>query len=80
MLSCCSLSRKVKKKRGPAATGKGRLIGVRLQPHELARLDEWAAAQEDKPSRPEALRRLAGFEPAQVNGVGRRAAVQKTEW
>jgi hypothetical protein len=46
------------KKRGPPATGKGTLIGVRLQPPELALLDEWAAAQEDKPSRPEAMRRL----------------------
>jgi len=43
------LSRKLKKKekkRGPPATGKGTLIGVRLQPLELARLDRWIAAQE----------------------------------
>jgi len=54
------LSRKLKKKgkkRGPPATGKGTLIGVRLQPLELARLDYWIAAQEDSPSRPEAIRR-----------------------
>jgi hypothetical protein len=46
------------KKRGPPATGKGTLIGVRLQPPDLVRLDEWAAAQDDQPSRPEAIRRL----------------------
>jgi len=54
------LSRKLKKKgrkRGPPATGKGTLIGVRLQALELARLDHWIAAQEDNPSRPEAIRR-----------------------
>jgi hypothetical protein len=35
------------------------LIGVRLTPAELERLDEWCLAQEDQPGRPEALRRLA---------------------
>jgi hypothetical protein len=50
---------KPRKKPGPPATGKGTLVGVRLQPPELSRLDAWAAAHEDKPSRPEALRRLA---------------------
>jgi hypothetical protein len=48
------------KKRGPPATGKGTLIGVRLQPPDLSALDEWVAAQKDKPSRPEAIRRLVG--------------------
>lgn len=48
------------KKRGPPATGKGTLIGVRLQPPDLSALDEWVAAQKDKPSRPEAIRRLLG--------------------
>jgi hypothetical protein len=47
-----------RKKRGPAPTGKGTLIGVRLQPPTLARLDDWIAMQEDRPSRPEAIRRL----------------------
>jgi hypothetical protein len=52
------VSQKAKKKRGPPATGKGTPVMVRLQPPELARLDEWIALQEDAPSRPEALRRL----------------------
>lgn len=34
------------------------MIGVRLQPDQLAALDQWIAAQDDKPSRPEAVRRL----------------------
>jgi hypothetical protein len=56
-----------KKRRGPAPTGKGTLIGVRLQPRDLDRLDAWAAQQDDTPSRPEALRRLAGIA---LDGVG----------
>ena len=47
-----------KKKRGPKPTGKGELIGVRIQPPKLARLDYWISQQEDAPSRPEAIRRL----------------------
>jgi hypothetical protein len=47
-----------KKKRGPPPTGKGHPIMVRLQPAALARLDRWAASQDDDPSRPEAIRRL----------------------
>jgi hypothetical protein len=35
-------------------------VGVRIPPAELEALDTWIAAQEDpKPTRPEALRRLA---------------------
>jgi hypothetical protein len=48
-----------RKKPRPPATGKGTPIMVRLQPDALARLDAWAHSQDDKPSRPEALRRLA---------------------
>jgi hypothetical protein len=47
-----------KKRRGPAPTGKGTHVGVRLQPDKLAALDAWASAQDDKPGRPEAMRRL----------------------
>lgn len=45
-------------KRGRPATGKGAPIQVRLQPDQLAQLDQWIAAQADQPSRPEAVRRL----------------------
>jgi hypothetical protein len=47
-----------RKKPGPQATGKGTLIGLRLQPLDLAAVDEWASKQEDQPSRPEAIRRI----------------------
>jgi hypothetical protein len=47
-----------KKKRGPPATGKGTPIVVRMQPGPLSKLDTWVAAQQDKLSRPEAIRRL----------------------
>ena len=47
-----------KKRRGPAPTGKGTLIGVRMQPDELAVLDAWIARQEPDVSRPQAIRRL----------------------
>jgi hypothetical protein len=48
-----------KKKRGPAPTGKGVLIGVRLQPPALAALDALIADRPDpKPSRPEAIREM----------------------
>ena len=47
-----------KKRRGPAPTGKGQLIGVRLQPDDLDLLDLWIQATEPGLSRPEALRRI----------------------
>ena len=31
---------------------------VRLQPDPLAAVDEWSSKQPDKPTRPEAIRRL----------------------
>jgi hypothetical protein len=45
-------------KRGPPATGKGLLIGVRIRPSALKALDGWITRQGDEPSRPEAIRRL----------------------
>jgi hypothetical protein len=44
-----------KKRRGPPPTGKGTLIGVRLQPAQLKALDKWIAGDM---SRPEAIRQL----------------------
>jgi hypothetical protein len=45
----------VRRKRPPVT---GTLIGVRLQPPELARLDGWIAKQDSPLSRPEAIRRF----------------------
>jgi hypothetical protein len=47
-----------KKKRGPAPTGKGVQVVVRLQPDPLAALDAWVVKQKDEPTRAEAIRRL----------------------
>jgi hypothetical protein len=49
-----------KKSRGrPVTTGTGIMVGVRLQPDQLAQLDLWRAAQpEPQPSRPEAIRMI----------------------
>jgi hypothetical protein len=44
--------------RKPRAPAAGTPVLVRLQPDALDRLDDWAARQSDKPTRPEALRRL----------------------
>jgi hypothetical protein len=47
-----------KKRRGQPPTAKGELIGVRLQPPQLAALDQWIARQEMARTRPEAIRHL----------------------
>jgi hypothetical protein len=47
-----------KKKRGPAPTGQGIQIQVRIQPEKLAQLDRWIVDQKEKLSRPEAIRRI----------------------
>ncbi|RVG50584.1 ribbon-helix-helix protein, CopG family [Sinorhizobium meliloti] len=47
-----------KKKRGPAPTGKGTQIQVRLHDDLLAPLDAFVADQEGKPSRAEAIRTI----------------------
>jgi metal-responsive CopG/Arc/MetJ family transcriptional regulator len=50
----------------------GTLLGVRLQPEVLAKLDAWIAQQPPPfPSRPEAVRRLMEIGLAQHEGVGR---------
>src|SRR5690349_14600545 len=51
--------RGTKKSRGrPKTTGKGDQIGMRWQKPLLRSIDTWREAQEGKPSRPEAIRRL----------------------
>jgi hypothetical protein len=47
-----------KKRRGPAPTGKGTLVGVRLQPDRLAAVDAWIAKQNTTMTRPEAIRSM----------------------
>ena len=47
-----------KKRRGPAPTGKGTQVVVRMQPAALEAVDSWISKQADELSRPEAIRRL----------------------
>src|SRR4029450_3982363 len=69
------------KKRGAPPTGEGTLIGLRLEPGALARVDRWAASQKDHPSRPEAVRRLVelGLGIAQRARVRTKKAAQAAE-
>ena len=46
------------KRRGPLPTGKGTLIGVRLQPRDLKDLDDWIRGYGKPQTRPEAVRQL----------------------
>jgi len=50
-----------RKKRGPAPTGKGEQIVVRMQPSPLAALDGWIKRNDPEISRPEAIRRLVDY-------------------
>ena len=47
------------KRRGRPATGVDPVTAIRLPPELRVALEEWAEQQQDKPSRSEALRRIA---------------------
>ena len=47
-----------KRGRGRPPTGIGKPIGLRLYPELEKKIDAWASKQQDKPSRPAAIRRL----------------------
>ena len=47
-----------KKPRGRRPGQTGLLVGTRLQPELLAKLDAWRKEQPDLPTRPEAIRRI----------------------
>jgi Ribbon-helix-helix protein, copG family len=48
----------VPKKRGRPATGRDPVTAIRLSPELRAAIDAWAARQDDKPPRSEAIRRM----------------------
>lgn len=48
----------VPKKRGRPATGRDPVTAIRLSPEMRAAIDAWAAKQEDRPPRSEAIRRM----------------------
>jgi hypothetical protein len=68
---------KKKNRRGRPSTGKGELLGVRIHPPQFVALDSWIAQQQDKPSRPEAVRRLLEFALAQLSDPNKQAAQKK---
>jgi Ribbon-helix-helix protein, copG family len=49
---------RLKRKRGRPATGNDPMMGLRMPDELKAEIDEWAASQDDKPSRSAAIRRL----------------------
>jgi hypothetical protein len=53
-----STKKVIPKKRGRPATGKDPMMALRMPPEFRAKIDSWAKAQDDKPSRSEAIRRL----------------------
>ena len=57
---------------GRPAEQRRTLIGLRLEPATLARVDRWAASQQDHPSRPEAIRRLVEL----ALGIAQRAGAR----
>jgi hypothetical protein len=70
-----------KKRRGPAPTGKGTLVGVRLQPDRLSAVDAWIAKQNAPMSRPEAIRAMldavlviVSNDPSEKPKAGKQAA------
>ena len=64
------------KRRGPKPTGKGTLVGVRLQPNLLIALDRFIADTKPDTSRPEALR-IAFRDWAIANGYLRHDAADE---
>jgi hypothetical protein len=71
-----------KKKRGPAPTGQGIQIQVRIQPDSLAQLDRWIADQKDQLSRPEAIRRIVErtlAHPSRPKGVSKKRAQKASD-
>jgi hypothetical protein len=49
------------KRRGPLPTGKGTLVGVRLQPRDLKALDVWIRRNGEHRTRPEAIRHFVSI-------------------
>jgi hypothetical protein len=70
---------KKNKRRGSAAAGTGEVLGVRMHPPQFVALDSWIAQQPDRPSRPEAVRRLLDFALAQLTDPNKQAAQKASE-
>jgi hypothetical protein len=70
-----------KKQRGPRPASERAPIGASIPSELLARVDRWAASQEDDPSRPEAIRRLVelGLRISQRGGATKAAEMASQE-
>ena len=69
------MAKKVKKRRGPPrTTGPGTLVGLRCHKPFLNAVDGWRERQEDKPTRPAAIVRLAERSLAALTPVKRTSA------
>jgi hypothetical protein len=76
-----SIRDNTKRRRGrPVTTGKGTLVGVRLQPAHLVALDAWIAKQDAPLTRPEANTGHDGDDPAYPLERHGREAVQEGEY
>jgi len=77
--SISGTKKKLKKVGRPITTGKGTQIGMRWHDPMLQAIDAWAARQEDKPDRSEAIRRLVqrGLDSEAVAVKPRRPAKRK---
>jgi hypothetical protein len=69
-----AIKNKPRKVGRPRTTGTGEQVVVRMHEPMLGTIDKWAAKQDDKPGRPEAIRRLvqlglAASAPAATNNA-----------
>jgi hypothetical protein len=62
VLTSFTMAKKAKRRRGRPRTGKGLLIGVRLQPQQVAVLDDWRNRQMRPTTRPAAIRKLIAMQ------------------
>lgn len=65
------------RRRGPLPTGKGTLVGVRLQPADLSALDRWIRLQGEHQTRPEAIRKLVNTGLV-ISGIARALTINKS--
>jgi Arc/MetJ-type ribon-helix-helix transcriptional regulator len=64
-------TRDITKKRKPRPPATGEPVLVRLQPGMAKAIDGWIKDQDDRPSRPEAIRRLVGEALAKPTKAGK---------
>jgi hypothetical protein len=74
-----AIKNKPKKVGRPRTTGPGEQVIVRMHEPMLGTIDKWAGEQDDKPGRPEAIRRMVqlGLSAARTPGKLRRPAKGK---